>query len=467
MSQLNLKELKKGEYYRYHYTDGYFAIGICLESGTAKATTIFGKDTNYKTGGDTFQLNSWLGGCNHCEPASPTEKQWLDACIKANRYLSYQEFERDYLKTQSTGSTPTELTSLPEKWYIVWTEPAITSAVNKAQNNQYLYVEGAKSTSDGRYYSYDGNVPSDYTQITFDQFKKWVLKENNTNVAQPSKESLLEEAKRRYLPGTLFNSTGGRAKQLITETSKIGYNMFGTQGDIEVINDVIDNGKGTLYSKSQNKWAEIIEMPAAKQSEPPSVPEYVEALQGSLVWAKNVGKITVGKIYSFPEITLDCGYKLSLIKDMSVWVREFKPSTKEAYERQQSKDWKPNVGEYIYFLDKVSYHGKGDVAKVINCDDWKTGDKEWIDVFGKRKDGFAWPNYKHLVRPATPEEIGESSRNPLMTSLDWTAITPHFTDFFPDYFKKSSPSVKPSSKVSVKSHEEFKINIIKPKTIKL
>lgn len=502
------------------------------------------------------------------------------------RAEGFQEFERDYLKTQSTGNTPTELTSLPEKWYIEITEE------NKDSLDAFKKSKGKTPLSKGHYYfvDYQGfglseGYSGSYKQITFDQFKKWVLKQDETSASPQTNNSLLEEAKRRYSPGTRFRSSQNNKEYTVSSGSEFEH----VSNDNIICLGVVPKETNILgeYIYFCNKWAEIIEMPA-KQS---GVPEYVEMVRTY----GNATAQTVGKIYKTDGdshwIDDDGAWRPTLkdcLKD-----GDFKPSTKEAYERQQNtdksligrrvkiisdettdklpigsyhqithdkyfktnktifvdnrphsliesefelmpegfvpppKDWKPNVGEYIYFLEKVSYHEMGDVAKVINIGEWKTGDKEWIDVYGKRKDGFAWPNYKHLIRSATPEEIGESRRKPQMMSSDWPiyihkgeSVGPSYIDIEtaprkswydveedrarkeflsnPDAlgygilkprqfgatsdlataigysilagqnFKSNiSPSVKPSSKVSVKSHEEFKINIIKPKTIKL
>lgn len=70
------------------------------------------------------------------------------------------------------------------------------------------------------------------------------------------------------------------------------------------------------------------------------IPEYVEYLLDK-PWGSI--PVTKGKVYTFYKIVDDIGDTTSLNKNFSMWTREFKPSTKEAYEAQ----FKPKEPELI------------------------------------------------------------------------------------------------------------------------
>jgi len=107
-------------------------------------------------------------------PATQKEIDWLNKCIKANRFVS-----EDYF---------VELTSLPEKWCI---SRNLTSEQNKIItkwiNTKFNYAYSSHLIND--YYYHDGyhGSKSDYTsknlvEITYEQFKKWVMKKEEPDI---------------------------------------------------------------------------------------------------------------------------------------------------------------------------------------------------------------------------------------------------------------------------------------------
>jgi hypothetical protein len=78
-----------------------------------------------------------------------------------------------------------ELTSLPEKWCIDLSDREVFNVVKKYFNTCWAFCNQGFATSDGVdrnhwWVSSDKSIHDYYTEITFDQFKKWVLKESDT-----------------------------------------------------------------------------------------------------------------------------------------------------------------------------------------------------------------------------------------------------------------------------------------------
>jgi len=143
---------------------------------------------------------------------------------------------------------------LPEKWGIKRNnenDKIVTDYINKIASIQHSYLPN----NFGNPYLHnntsgccsDNSIREDYTEITFDQFKKYVLKE------EVKEETLLEKAKRLYPIGTKFKAARGgdiRFDYKVTIDSEFKEN---TDGAI----CIESQGNGTVYFKGE--WAKIIE----------------------------------------------------------------------------------------------------------------------------------------------------------------------------------------------------------------
>lgn len=176
---------------------------------------------------------------------------------------------------------------LPEKWCVAFDS-----------NNTETLANWIKSHSDydSEYDAFKGYCLSDnklddsymfwgseklpvfsYQEITFEQFKKYVLKEsiqeNTSNQAEKdwtksSKEELLEEAKRRYPIGTKFKTL-----DCISKT------------EVKVIEECLCDLSNNIYCKTdeyyrhvyyKGNWAEIISLPEEKSClDSPKDPEQI------------------------------------------------------------------------------------------------------------------------------------------------------------------------------------------------
>lgn len=64
---------------------------------------------------------------------------------------------------------------LPTQWYINWTDQNMVDVLAKHFNVHWGYIPGAKNLMNGEYVFSDEKTSSDYTEITFEQFTKYVL----------------------------------------------------------------------------------------------------------------------------------------------------------------------------------------------------------------------------------------------------------------------------------------------------
>jgi len=151
---------------------------------------------------------------------------------------------------------------LPEKWCITSTLESQKTIFDWLLENTNWKKSG--SLSIGNHYCIEGNKcrgwmnyapdrKTGYTEITFDQFKKYVLKE------EVIEESLLDKAKRLYPIGTKFNNYK-IAEGMNWNVEVLTTNIIEEFGVIKLINPdrPINNNAGswTLYKNSN--WAEII-----------------------------------------------------------------------------------------------------------------------------------------------------------------------------------------------------------------
>lgn len=231
-------ELKQGTIYKYIYTKMYL-ISECIESNTKK---IHGYLSIADDKIDYYTWNNTCGASSSVILATEEEKQWYLACKKANKFISQEEalklFKQEtnlvgrYIKWLVTASyckvfekgeyslitfdkngtiklenyvtsfsdltynrynwelmpegftPPTmkqELTSLPEKWCIKpnsenWKEIFKWANFIWTWNTDNVYVFYRKTHS--------SENTENIIEITFDQFKAWVLKENVEEVPE-------------------------------------------------------------------------------------------------------------------------------------------------------------------------------------------------------------------------------------------------------------------------------------------
>lgn len=102
-------------------------------------------------------------------------------------------------KEPTVSKTESELTELPEKWCIKSAEVELLNYVNKNGVNAGTYTTDELSMNYAHFPPYHRGtthveILQGYTKITFDQFKKWVLKEDEKKEARKDTNNAIEEA---------------------------------------------------------------------------------------------------------------------------------------------------------------------------------------------------------------------------------------------------------------------------------
>ena len=250
MKQLQKSDLKEGEIYvsnpSYSNSNPYEFLNKHSLSGR-------GYGLNLKSKND-FRSN-WYLSYNNMREATPEEKHWLETCIKVDQFVSYEEAMKSFipeyvecikedddkyfygklgtiykvsnwihspndcmLEGTTSGSTnrkrfkPSTKEAydtqfvvkdefvLPDKWRIKLTFENQKTVIDYINKNT---KDGERSGNIGMYYGYNGehctcifNTLSN-TEITFDQFKQYVLKENIIVTEKP--KVVLEEPKDKVL----------------------------------------------------------------------------------------------------------------------------------------------------------------------------------------------------------------------------------------------------------------------------
>ena len=242
MEYIKKEELIKGEIY--HVQDGdFWMIGLVTKSNNGDNNWSLRGDATYITSKNKFEINtSWAykSDTRTYRLATPEEKHWLNCCITANKFITFEEAMKTFIpeyvectlqqicsdyklgeiyKVSSTSQNVNKIEShnnqgmafyqmnkhrfkpstkeaydaqfvvkepefvLPEKLCIKITKENLDFC--KSLENNELKFHKNYPYSIGGYYSpipnkdCNGfiNIPKNYTEITFEQFKKYVLKE--------------------------------------------------------------------------------------------------------------------------------------------------------------------------------------------------------------------------------------------------------------------------------------------------
>ena len=156
---------------------------------------------------------------------------------------------------------------LPEKWCVKIEESSKENICNWFQKNCQNNYDGSylNILNNGEYIHYPvnssinshrgfeiGKIYNNYTEISFKEFKKYILKKEIKTITLPQHETLLEKAKRLYPIGTKFKKVF--ANNDITIVTKNDHE-YGFNG--EYISVSCKSGIRFIYYN--HKWGEIIE----------------------------------------------------------------------------------------------------------------------------------------------------------------------------------------------------------------
>ena len=176
MEYIKKEELVEGEIYKISFNSLEY-ISKMTENLYNCINIRVGNNILYKSG--NFNNSELL-----FSQATPEEKHWLNTCIKLDKFITFEEAMKTFIPEFV----------LPEKWFIKSTEKTYKDIYNFINSNyhfiryDFLHWERRKEwnkaniesyvcfpgVSDRNYHQYN---PKNYKEITFEQFKKYVLKE--------------------------------------------------------------------------------------------------------------------------------------------------------------------------------------------------------------------------------------------------------------------------------------------------
>lgn len=197
-------------------------------------------DSLYKT----FSIN--IENITNFKQATQEEIQWLDACIKANKFVSLEESKKNY---QEESNPPFKIGDkvFLEKHYKTDLEiedyskgiPLDTDLIVKNISfTTNIYGNGSTKKWCVWFQDYFNGHPAE----KFKPISELKSKQDN---------SLLEEAKKRYPIGTKFITAGNSKEIFIVKTDEFYWYISDTIAN--------RNTNGLIYKNG--KWAEIIEEP--------------------------------------------------------------------------------------------------------------------------------------------------------------------------------------------------------------
>jgi hypothetical protein len=312
---------------------------------------------------------------------------------------------------------------LPEKWYLVFkTRDVFDELCGKYNPNFIFYEDAGISNNNSSYtklgeYYYLSRHEKYGKEITFDQFKKYVLKED---IEEKVEDKPKFEVGKWYKFFWKWNKTWYYGKFLSETDDCISFKYW---------TEISDKG----FSNSQsNPSVEKVEVDGISEADLSEIQQYLPANHPDLIKPKEVvpeyvecikggGTITIGKILKVKEWTSHSYFKsecgLEPFKDL------FKPSTKEAYDAQ----FKPKE-EIMFKKDDYIVFTSGSYADdesfPINYV-FKQGEDDYylkvnIDAKGQKNGWRAFRNFNKKYnkvensecdwRYATPEEIAEYDR---------------------------------------------------------
>ena len=223
--------------------------------------------------GDTNIIISWR---NYLWIDGPSKYSKIDGYdftqISQVRQLSLEEVQQyledgnpDKVKIPEIPGKPYDVTTipqefiLPEKWQIKVTPENIDMVVDW-RTAGWLSAKGY-CVNKVEWCDHVGywfpEKQEDYTEITSEQFKKYVLKQENDEKdwTKATVEERLAEAKRRYPEGTKFKTAGENREIIYTSGGNaISWTSY-------IYPDAIGNNPGQGLFYANGKWAEIVPEP--------------------------------------------------------------------------------------------------------------------------------------------------------------------------------------------------------------
>lgn len=233
MKQLRKSDLKEGEIYKADNSSNSYIFKAT--NNLKNVINVTSYKMFFKNGDFNIAENLLI-----FSEATLEEKHWLKVCIEANKFVSYKEAIKTFVPEFV----------LPEKWCIRLTienREIVIDYINKNTN------DGKRTGNIGMYYGYNGehctsifNLMST-TEITFDQFKQYILKENTTVTEKP--KVIFEEPKDKVLQ---LNQIRGKGTTIVqVQCSEGGIYKI---GDKITVFDKTSPNKGKPFTIKGFRW---------------------------------------------------------------------------------------------------------------------------------------------------------------------------------------------------------------------
>lgn len=214
---LELKDLVKGEIY--FYTFKGYCDHISMYSGNY--TSKYDLSFNYvNSGKPTFKINTiWDSSAtdgtlikDSLRLATSEEKQWLNVCIAEGNFVEKDYALRGYDMYGKALKSEKEFV-LPEKWCVkVASENAdvLTNWVKSRPNfdKDYLPIKDwvtVTNNGDNSYQKWIQSLPDNFSEITFEQFKKYVLNKETLEPSIPEYVECVTGYSNYIIPNYIYN----------------------------------------------------------------------------------------------------------------------------------------------------------------------------------------------------------------------------------------------------------------------
>jgi hypothetical protein len=329
---LELKDFQEGEIY---YLDlNVNENPIWIQKWKSSGIEIK-KSKKYESEWNTFGEGIFY---NEIRLATEIEKAWLNHCIKEDKFVTKEEFLKQYKQEFIVG-----------RWYKC-----------TCNDNYYKYKDGNFNSSevisptglDGFKKGYNSKGRNNHSSSLFKEYltdlteiQQYLPDEHvdKINTKEMSIQEIQEECKKRFPIGCKFKNTEGEEFTLIQDHSV--YKIVG--------NNVIwaSSGYGYLYDKG--KYAELIETPEKV------IPEYVEYID--TLYKGTIVKVEDWCCGSYCKVIFYNGNKEQPFKHL------VKYSTKSAYDLQNLKqlpltpeqcyNTEIEVGDEVENIDIQQYNG--------------------------------------------------------------------------------------------------------------
>jgi len=251
---LELKDLIKDKIYYAEYLDQKLAIIKCTKNGSFKNAPGLRPNKTY------LQINDWDCKSNIRE-ANLEEQQWLEGCIKLNKYISLEESKKlheistyDLLATDAYGLKVGD--KLDGKVINAWAEKDKNYYFTHWEKEFNCYFIGDRTIKSFKIL--DGIVGFEVSNTDKIYLKAEGFKEFAENFNKPNMKDILEECKKKFPIGTKYKCANSNNDDI----SKGSVN-----GVFEVKEYIIKkkshfgvhSGNGWLHLNG--KYAEIVSLP--------------------------------------------------------------------------------------------------------------------------------------------------------------------------------------------------------------